>query len=177
MSIAIDTGMTGVALATVPPVQPSAQNHSLHRLRQVRISERISRRTMASRLDTDVQSVALQEDESADLPLSILYKWREALDVPMAELLVEEGTKLSRPVLWRSQMLRVMKTTRSILEQTKQIGIRRMAENLVEQLIEMMPELKGGGPWPAVGKRRSLNELGQAAWRSFPSSRYPELEE
>ena len=91
--------------------------------------------------------------------------------------LVEVGPELSPPVLRRSQMLRVMKTASSILEQTKQIGVRRMAENLIEQLTEIMPELKGVGGWPSVGQRRSLSELGQAAQRFFPSSRYPNLEE
>ena len=32
-----------------------------------------------------------------------------------------------------------------------------MAENLVEQLLDLMPELKEGSPWHSVGQRRSLD--------------------
>jgi hypothetical protein len=38
-----------------------------------------------------------------------------------------------------------------------------MAENLVQQLCEVMPELKEVSPWHTVGQRRSLEELGRAA--------------
>ena len=40
---------------------------------------------------------------------------------------------------------------------------RRMAENLVEQLLELMPELKEVSPWHSVGQRRSLDEMGRIA--------------
>jgi len=40
-----------------------------------------------------------------------------------------------------------------------------MAQVLVDQLIELMPELKDVNPWHAVGKRRTQNEVGQAAER------------
>ena len=38
-----------------------------------------------------------------------------------------------------------------------------MAENLVEQLLELMPELKEVSPWHSVGQRRSLDEMGRIA--------------
>jgi transcriptional regulator with XRE-family HTH domain len=177
MSIAPHPHIDGPVISPVLPGQPPAEIRPLHRLREVRQSERVSRRAMARRLHTDIQSITLQEQESADLPRTTLYQWQAALGVPVSELLVEVGPELSPPVLRRSQMLRVMKTASSILEQTKQIGVRRMAENLIEQLTEIMPELKGVGGWPSVGQRRSLSELGQAAQRFFPSSRYPNLEE
>jgi hypothetical protein len=43
----------------------------------------------------------------------------------------------------------------------------RLAQTLVEQLVEMMPELEQVNPWHAVGQRRSLDELGRAAERQF----------
>ena len=42
-----------------------------------------------------------------------------------------------------------------------------MAQTLVDQLIEVMPELQGISAWNAVGKRRSLDEFGVAALRSL----------
>jgi hypothetical protein len=38
-----------------------------------------------------------------------------------------------------------------------------MAENLVEQLLELMPELAEVSPWHSVGQRRSLEEMGRIA--------------
>lgn len=157
----------GRCVATVPTDAPVAPR-PLHRLAQVRRREGVSRRTVARRLNLDIAQVKSQEQESADLPLSTLYRWQEVLDVPVAELLVESGDPLSGPVLKRAQMVRLMKTARSILERAQQVSIRRMAQMLIEQLIEIMPELETVTPWHAVGQRRTRAELGQAAQRRVP---------
>ena len=68
-----------------------------------------------------------------------------------------------------------MKTVFSILETTNQVPIRRMAQTLVDQLVEFMPELKGVGAWHAVGQRRRLNELGRAAERRLSSDMFVDL--
>jgi len=39
---------------------------------------------------------------------------------------------------------------------------------LAEQLIEVMPELRGVGPWHSVGQRRSLDEWGRIAEQTLP---------
>jgi transcriptional regulator with XRE-family HTH domain len=137
----------------------------LHRLREVRRLQGISRRTVARRLKTDVSHVKSQEVETADILLSSLYEWQDVLQVPVEELLVEAGDQLSPPILKRAQMVRLMKTALAILERTQQAGIRRMAEMLVDQLIELMPELRGVAAWHAVGKRRTQDELGQVIHR------------
>jgi hypothetical protein len=113
----------------------------------------------------DVAQIKSQEDEGADLLLSTLYRWQEALAVPVAELLVESNDPLSGPVLKRAQMIRLMKTARTIVERAHQVSIRRMAQTLIEQLLEVMPELASVNPWHAVGQRRTRAELGQAARR------------
>ena len=151
----------------IPLGQPAPAARGLHRLRSVRRTEGISRRAMARRLHTDVHSVAQQEEESADLSLSTLYQWQAALGLPIEELLVEPGPELSPPVLRRSQMLRLMKTAMTVVEQTRQTDVRRMGQNMVDEILEIMPELKGVGGWPSVGQRRSLKELGRAAERFF----------
>jgi transcriptional regulator with XRE-family HTH domain len=156
---------TDVVIPPLPLGQPPLEARRLHRLRSVRRSEGISRRAMARRLGIDVRSVIEQEEETADLPLSTLYRWQAALGVPLQELLVDTGAELSPPILWRSRMLRLMKTALSIVEQAKQVRIQRMGQNLVEQILEIMPELAGVGAWPSIGQRRSLKELGQAARR------------
>jgi len=137
----------------------------LHRLASVRLREGVSRRTVARRLSIDVGHVKSQEKENADMLLSTLYKWQEVLEVPVVELLVDSSDPLSAPVLKRAQLVRLMKTTKAILERTCQPSIRRMAQMLVEQLLDIMPELERVNPWHAVGQRRTQAELGQAAQR------------
>ena len=97
--------------------------------------------------------------------LSDLYRWQEVLDVPVEELLVEPGTSLSQPVMERARLLRLMKTATSILESSRSPGIKRMAQVMVEQLVEMMPELEAVTGWHTVGQRRRLDEYGQVVER------------
>jgi transcriptional regulator with XRE-family HTH domain len=159
-----DSTQEGRCTAAVHAQVPAA-DQPLHRLATVRRREGISRRTVARRLKTDVAQVKSQEDETADLLLSTLYQWQKVLDVPVTELLVDANDPLSGPVLKRAQLVRVMKTARTIFERTHQVSIRRMAQTLIEQLLELMPELGEVTPWHIVGQRRTRAELGQAAQR------------
>jgi transcriptional regulator with XRE-family HTH domain len=159
-------GVTGIGLP-LGVVLPAANPPALHRLAAARRQQGISRRVMARRLNIDLEQVRRQESEDADLPLSTLYAWQKALDLPVAELLVEANESLASPVLKRSQLLRLMKTVLEISEQTHQVSIRRMAQTMVAQLTEIMPELAKITPWHAVGERRRRDELGVAATRRF----------
>ena len=137
--------------------------HALHRNQEVRRLQGMSLRTAARQLGTDIRSIRAQEQHTTDLRLTDIYKWQRALEVPISELLVEEDEPLSRPVRERGAMLKIMKTVRSIVESANDGPTRRMAENLVEQLLELMPELKEVSPWHSVGQRRSLDEMGRIA--------------
>jgi transcriptional regulator with XRE-family HTH domain len=164
----IDPTLAEVRSGGGVPVKLLTAPRRLHRLAEVRRRQAITRRTLARRLNTDVASVKLLEQPTSDMLLSTLYAWQEVLDVPVAELLVEAEEPLSAPVMKRAQMVRLMKTAGAILERAQQPSIRRMAQMLVDQLCEVMPELKGVSPWHAVGRRRTQDELGQAAYRRFP---------
>ena len=137
----------------------------LHRIQTVRLQQGISLRTAARHLGSNIRELRSQEDESSDLKLSDLYRWQQALDVPLEELLVECDKPLSRPVKERARMVRVMKTASSILELAPAGQLRRLAQMLVDQLVDLMPELKEVGPWHSVGQRRSLDEMGQIVER------------
>jgi transcriptional regulator with XRE-family HTH domain len=137
--------------------------HTLHRIQEVRRLQGMSLRTAARQLGSDIRSIRAQEQATTDLKLSDLYNWQRALEVPVAELLVDDEDPLSRPVRERGAMLKIMKTARSIVESAAPGPARRMAENLVEQLLELMPELKEVSPWHSVGQRRSLDEMGRIA--------------
>ncbi|HJQ80018.1 MAG TPA: hypothetical protein VJ828_08690 [Lacipirellulaceae bacterium] len=108
-----------------------------------------------------MSEVRAQEEESADIFLSELYRWQAALEVPLDELLHEPQDTLSPRVLTRARLLRIMKTAMAIRRQARSEAERRLARQLVEQLLEIMPELKEVAGWPAVGHRRSANELGR----------------
>ncbi len=149
--------------------------HPLHRLAAVRQQQGISRRTVARRLNIDLSAVRAQEAETTDISLSQLYEWQKILDVPLGELLVEADDSLSAPVLLRAQLVRLMKSVTAIQENAKQESIRRMAQTLIDQLLAIMPELAGVGPWHAVGQRRRLDELGVAAERRLSDDVFLDL--
>ena len=137
----------------------------LHRLGEARRQEDISRRTVARRLGITEQDVRWQECNTTDLPLSVLHKWAKVLGRPVAELVAEPDDSLATPLYNRASLVRVMKTAVAILEQTRDPRTKRLAQTMVDQLIEIMPELHGINAWHAVGKRRRLDELGIAAER------------
>ena len=139
----------------------------LHRLKEARRAEGISRRTMAKRMHTDVDAIAQQEDADRDLTLSTLYQWQEILKVPLCELLLDPDDSLSPTVGKRAQMVRIMKTAKAILAQAGKAQIRHTAQMLVEQLIELMPELGAIQPWNEVGQRRTSGDLGAAYYRGL----------
>jgi transcriptional regulator with XRE-family HTH domain len=145
------------------PSRGVEQGQPLHRIQEVRRLQGMSLRTAARQLGTDIRSIRAQEQASADLRLSDLYRWQQALEVPIGELLVEDDEPLSRPVRERAAMVKVMKTARTLVETAPDGGVRTMAENLVEQLLDLMPELAEVSPWHTVGQRRALDELGRIA--------------
>ena len=166
------TEVGSAPFVAVPLTGPSAP--PLHRLATVRRQQRVPRHTLASRLNIGIEEVRQQEDENSDLLLSTLYEWREILDVPVAELLVEPGDGLPSPVLLRSQLIRLMKTVRTILDKTKRDSIRWLAETMVNQLVEIMPELSEVGVWNIGGRQRRRSELGAAAQRCLATDMFVE---
>ncbi len=150
-------------------------NRPLHRLAAVRRLQGISRRTVARRLGVDLGTVRRQEQPSCDLLLSELYRWQEVLEVPVGELLAEADDELATPVLKRAQLVRMMKTALAILEVAREEPIRRMAQTLVDQFVEIMPELREVSPWHSVGRRRRRDEMGIAASRRISEDVFVDL--
>lgn len=143
---------------------------SLHRVQEVRQEQGVSLRTAARRMGSDMRSVKAQEQSTSDLRLSQLYAWQQVLDVPLNDLLEEPGLPLSSPVLERARLIRLMKTVMSIQEKADSPAIERLAQVLVEQLVEVMPELAEVSAWHNVGQRRSLDECGRVAENPIPDS-------
>jgi len=146
-----------------PPRKGNAPGQPLHRIEEVRLQQGMTLRTASRHLGLDVRTIRAQEQSTSDLRLSDLYRWQSALEVPIGELLVETEEPLSRPVMERARMVRLMKTAAALLEDAPNSNTRLMAENLIAQLVEIMPELREVGPWHSVGQRRTLDEMGRIA--------------
>lgn len=146
----------------------NGHSHPLHRLEAVRRQQGISQRNIARRLNIDINTVRQQEEETTDLPLSTLYLWQRILEVPIAELLVDSNAPLSPPVFERARMVKVMKTVAAIAEKADTPSMKRLLEMLINQLLEIMPELTDVAPWHTVGQRRTLDEYGRCVERQLP---------
>lgn len=134
---------------------------TLHRIGTVRRQQGVTLRNVARRLGIAMAVVRRQEQPDADLRLSDLHRWQQVLEVPVAELLVEGDGQLSGPVLERSRMVKLMKTAAALRERTAGTPEGRIVAMLVEQILEIMPELSDVTPWHTVGQRRTLDDLGR----------------
>jgi transcriptional regulator with XRE-family HTH domain len=170
MSIAEWTMEAATVGASVPPLRPDLMSRPLHRIAEIRRQQGVSIRTAARRINTTVGRAREQEQADADLSLSQLYRWQQALEVPVADLLVDLDAPLSAPVLQRAQMLKLMKTAMAIKEAARDESTRLLGQMLVDQLVEIMPELRDVNPWPTVGQRRTLGELGRIAMETVPDT-------
>jgi transcriptional regulator with XRE-family HTH domain len=141
----------------------SEARRRLHRIRTVRIQQGITLRTVARHTGLPVRVLREQENEATDLRLSDVYRWQRVLEVPASELLLEDESPLSRPVLERAQLVKIMKTALTIQQHANRPGLQRLADTLVAQLVTLMPELAHVAPWPVCGQRRTLDELGRIA--------------
>ena len=150
-------------------VLPAASNsRPLHRLAEVQDEQGVSDRTMATRLKLTMEELRRQKSPNTDLSLTDLYRWHQALDVPIADLLVEPGPALAPVVERRARLVKMMKTVRSLqlAADTPDVGV--MVERLAEQLVELMPELINVDSWPIVGKRRSTGDISPLEERVLP---------
>lgn len=164
MSVADNWDTVQPASETLP-IAPAGESAPRHRIAEVRRQQGVSVRSITRKLGLTAEQVRQQEQPTSDLSISQLVAWQQALDVPLANLLVDSDAPLSSPVLGRARLLRIMKTARAIIEGAKDSGTQRMASMLVEQLLELMPELKDVSAWHSVGQRRTQDEVGRIAER------------
>ena len=172
-----EAAMADAIPVALPPAGPSTTSKPPHRLGEVRRREGLTRREVARRLGISIHEVQEREQPSSDMLLSELYRWQEVLQVPLTELLEEPASDLSPPLQLRARLLRVMKTLRSMQEVARQASVQRLATVLVDQILEIMPELKNTIAWPAVGHRRKQSELGEAFFRGLSLDLHEEIEQ
>lgn len=170
MSIAEWTVNAASVGASLSPPPPDTTSRPLHRIAEIRHQQGVSLRTVARRMNVTVQRARQQEQAETDLSLAELYRWQQALEVPVSDLLVDLDAPLSAPVLQRSRLLKLMKTVLAIREAAEDESIGLMAQALADQLVEIMPELRDVNPWHTVGQRRTLDELGRIAMETVPDT-------
>lgn len=181
MATADFTALPPVSVCTGPRRQETkpttnVRPRQMHRVRTVRLQQGVSLRSAARATGVDIRQLRLQEQESTDLRLSDLQRWRKALDVPLSELLVEPESGLSQPILERAKLVRLMKTAAAIVENAPTPAMERMGQTLVDQLTDFMPELKDVGAWHSYGQRRSLDEYGRVAEQVVSMDTMPSMD-
>ncbi len=137
--------------------QNASKSHALHRIKQVRIAEDVSLRSVARRMNQETSILRDQEKEGTDLTLTELYRWQAALNVPVYELLIEPERALSEPIRTRASLIRLATTAKAILKTSTTRVTRCLAQDLLHQLVEMMPDLKN--VLPGLKYRRCWREL------------------
>jgi transcriptional regulator with XRE-family HTH domain len=162
-------GFHAPAPAPIGP-QSNGTKRLMHRINEVRQEQGVSIRSAARRIGISMQDVREQEDPTCDLRLSQLHLWQQVLEVPLTDLLLDSNAPLSTPVSQRAHMLRVMKTAKALAEATAEPPIKRLAEMLIAQLVEVMPELQEVSAWHSVGQRRTQDEMGRIVERTIPDS-------
>jgi len=157
--------------------EDSREKRKLNRIRETRKRQGISLRSVSRRMHVETRKLREEEDPRTDLTLSDLYRWQQALEVPAAELLDESDEPISRPVLERARLVRLMKTAAAIAEKAQDASMLRLARTLRGQLLEIMPELTDITAWHSVGQRRTLEDMGKALDRCMPDDFFPDSTE
>lgn len=147
--------------ASASPTASPAKEDATNRIREVREQQGVSIRSMARRMQIDIKSYKALENPSYDLTLSELNALQSALDVPLADLIVDRQG-LASPVQERAKLVKVMKTAVAIQEAASDGRVERMARMLCEQLKDIMPELEDVSGWPQFGARRGQSAIGKA---------------
>ncbi len=160
MSIVHDSS-SGSALDAAMIPAGAGKINKLHRISTVRQQQGVSLRSASRQMGRPMSVVRSQEDECQDLRISDLIRWQKVLGVPLQDLLVEGDPSLSRPVMERARLVRLMKTAAALADSVESEGCKRMSTMLIQQLVEIMPELKEVSAWHSVGQRRSLDEYGR----------------
>lgn len=139
---------------------------TLHRIGEIRRSQCLSLSYCARKLGLTTQEARVQEDPASDLTLSQILAWQEILDVPLSEMIVQDNV-LEDPIRNRALLLKVMKTAKQIKKNASDSRIKHMSVTLVDQLVELMPELSEVSSWPDIGQSHENKDYGQAVYRRF----------
>lgn len=143
---------------------PSKSTRPLHFIASTLRKQNATLAGCARRLGLTPAEAAAQARPDADLTLSQLYAWRAVLDVPTSELIPFVDV-VPDPIRNRALLLRTMKTARQLQNLSRGTRLEPAVASLVDQLVELMPELAETPAWPTVGQSRAPRESGSATRR------------
>lgn len=152
---------TGPAPAATPRKTGKAKVY--HAVAQAREREGMSIQKCAKLLQISVEEAREQENPATPLTAAQLSEWKRILKVPYSELLGTEDDDLDDPIRHRAGMLKVMKSAKSLEETVCRPEERMMVGNLIDQIVELMPELETVSAWPKVGQSHEACRFGRAA--------------
>jgi hypothetical protein len=93
-------------------------------------------------MNVSLSNVRDEEDGDDDLSLVQLQRWQLALEVPLSELVISAESQLSEPTRNRAAIVRLARTTALLQRNSKKETNRRLACRMLDQLHELMPELR-----------------------------------
>lgn len=129
----------------------------IHRLKEARQITGVSLRAIASRTGIPVR-ILRQQEESNEISLTDLLKWKRALGVPFMELFNDSPDQLDEMIRLRAGLIQLMRGVRSLQHSGLSEQQEAMVENMAAELESLMPELNSINSWPQTGSRRRKNE-------------------
>lgn len=157
--------------STKSHVHGTTANRRHHRLKAARVEAGISRRDVAQRMNVALSTVRDEEEGDDDLSLVNLHRWQLALNVPLSELVESAENQLPEPTRQRAAMVRLARTAALLQQNSKQVTNRRLACRMLDQLHELMPELRNLDVTPG-GAAQVNQEKPQAAGHHEATRKY-----
>jgi len=134
--------------------RPPGAARTLHRLAALRKAKGVSQHEIAARMKTTVEEVQRQERSESDLWLSAIYDWAAALRVPVTELLSVTEQVSQATVLPSDEVTRLLEIAKAIRQEARRPAVQRLAQTLIDQLVEILPDLKKAGPQAGARRHR-----------------------
>ena len=133
----------------------------LHRIAEVRLQQGVSLRNISRRTGLPVRQLRDQEQPQSNLTLRDLHIWKDALEVPLEHLLVDNDMAVPQSIRSRALLIRIMKTVMSLRALVMNRRLVILLDTLRQQLVELMPELSQIGSWPMYGTQRNPDDCGR----------------
>ena len=128
----------------------SGSQSNWHHIAQVRQQQCLSLQTVAREMQTDLRTARFEEREGTDIPLSRLYQWQRALNVPVTELLnLAQCSLTTTDVEPLEQMVHLAKTMVDEAVDQKQ---QEQAGRLWQMLVEFSELMTHTTRWQASAK-------------------------
>ncbi len=113
----------------------------LHRLEAARLEQHVTRRSLARRMGVTVAVVKQEERSDADVAVSTLRRWEQALQVPVVELLDSPLDTLAPDVAARARLVRALGLAKALMAHSSGRS-RETAAEIVDHLSQLVPDAR-----------------------------------